>query len=291
MKFFLTLDRVKNSTFVVYDTETNKYTSIPYCEELDCKEVLNQGRDTFRPFGICKDTTHLYVSSNNKIGKFKLDSFEFDGLVEGMPLWVNTHQILKYKDMLISANASNDSLTIFYGDHYKFFDFNQEKIVDEVKIPIDCEQLDFMHINSVSIIDDYLYVMAHNRARINSIIYKIDLNSWEIKDRFTAGICCHNICEHKGNLYTLSTETNEIFEIQPGIRTITFQLPQMAFGGGFLRGMQIVGDTMYFISSYNFKNPGELESAYLYEFNLVTRKVNVKAMGSIQIVNDMLWLE
>ena len=193
MKLYLTASRSKNS-FIIFDLKTNACEAIPYQEALDCKHLKDQGRKTFRPFGIYEDEEFVYIASNDRLGKFSRDDYDFKGLVKNVPLFINTHQILKHNGVWFTANSSNDSITISNEKTVSFFDVSAKRLVSKVSTPLNANELDDHHINSVSIINENLYVLAHNNGR--SDIYVLDIQTLAIKEIIqTPAKCAHGL-EH-----------------------------------------------------------------------------------------------
>ena len=102
-----------SSDFIVFDINSK---SIVHRQEktigLDATHLEGQGRPTFRPFGITSDENSIYIASNDRLGKFNKTTYEFESLVE-VPLYCNTHQILKDKDILYTCNTSVDTIGIY----------------------------------------------------------------------------------------------------------------------------------------------------------------------------------
>jgi hypothetical protein len=102
---------VNSPTFLVYENGKLIHTC-PKLSELNSEEVANQGRPTFRPFGIVSDKQFLYVVSHNKLGRFNKDNYEFIDLID-VPLFINTHEMAAHDGVLYVANTSNDTIGIY----------------------------------------------------------------------------------------------------------------------------------------------------------------------------------
>lgn len=295
MKLLLTVDRIDSPigvpSFVIYDTETNSQRFIPYQVELDSPAALNSGRETFRPFGMCKTGGDLYVASNDRLAKFSLDDYKFTGLLNNATLFVNTHQVYSYNSTTYITNAANDSLGIYDGNSTEFFSFQSLSKVTTVPYPIDAYQLDRKHINSVVVYDGLLYVVAHRDTQFGSAIYCINPKTWLVQKRIPAGIDCHGVQIYEGNAYTLSTGTGDLFEISLTEDKITryFVVDPNMF---FLRGLQQHGNKLYFVASTNFHNPDTNNGCFLYVFDLIKKQIETKIdLDPIVVVNDILITE
>lgn len=295
MKLLITADKIDGCvelpSFVVYDLETQKQTLIPYQKELDSPAALNSGRETFRPFGMCKTEDSLYVASNDRLAEFSLDGYKFTGLLGSATLFVNTHQVYFHNSTTYITNAANDSLGIYDGNSTEFFSFQNLSKVTTIPYPIDAYQLDRKHINSVTIHQELLYVVAHRDTQFGSAIYCIDPKTWLVQKRIPAGIACHGVQMYQDNAYTLSTGTGDLFEISLTEDKITryFVVDPNMF---FLRGLQRHGDKLYFVASTNFHNPDTNNGCFLYVFDLVKKQIETKIdLAPIIVVNDILITE
>lgn len=292
MKLFITTDKVIGAdplpSFVVCDLKNLNQKFIPYQIELDSHAALNSGRMTFRPFGICMDGKNIYIASNDRLGKFCKSSHRFLGTIAESKLYVNTHQITKHKELLYTTNTSNDSIGIFDGVKTEFFNFQSLSKVNDVRVPLDAYELDKKHINSVVVHNDFLYVVAHSDTHFGSAIYCVNPQTWLVEKRIPAGVACHGVQIFEDSLYTLSTGTGTLLEINLKEDKVTnyFVTDSQKF---FLRGMQKHESKLYFVASTNFHNTDGSNGCYLHCFNLHTKQLEEKFdLAPIVVVNDIL---
>ena len=294
MKLLLTADRVGNPakapSFVVYDLETQKQTHVDYQPELDDASALNSGRNTFRPFGMCKNDGFVYIASNSKLSKFNATDNTFCGLI-GIKMFVNTHQITYNGETIYTTNAANDSLSIFEGGTTEFFSFQSLTKTKTVPHPVDAYQFDRKHINSVVVHDGLLYVVAHRDTQYGSAAYCIDPKTWVAVKRIPLGVDCHGVQIVEDSLYTLSTGTGTLFETSLSEDKVTnhFIVDPNVF---FLRGLQQHGNKLYFVASTNFHATEGSNGCYLYVFDLVKKQIETKIdLAPLVVVNDILITE
>ena len=201
--------------FVVFDTSLNQI--IHYqdkTKQLDSPKLKNQGRNTFRPFGIAIDESSIYIASNDKLGKFNKASYEFEELVK-VPLFINTHQILKSGDTFYTCNTAVDCIGIsdLVSGKTTQFNVNYLKTVKLINYPKNAGQLDSRHVNTIYEYDDKVFFCRHNKDFVNSDIGYFEKNTGKAKMIISAGRCCHGIVIRNNYLYTLSTKTGELIEV------------------------------------------------------------------------------
>jgi len=226
-------------SFVSYNLDF-KVQDIIYTPELNDTQYEGCGRETHRPFGITSDDTYLYVVSHSKMAKYNLEDLTYAGLLD-IPLYLNTHQILYVKDMMITCNSSNDTL----GFHYignpnntvetKYFDISTQQWSEHCKIVGDCNVCDKLHVNSLFYKDNELYFCCHNKGEKNSDFYVMTLDNRDVTHYKECGYECHNIIVDD-DFYTLSSGTQELY-INDSRITITDQ--------GFLRGLSKHDNKLY----------------------------------------------
>ena len=294
MKLLITADRIESCielpAFVVYDLKTQEQTRIAYQPELDDASALNSGRETFRPFGMCKNNGFVYVASNSKLGKFSAVDNTFCGLVDAK-MFVNTHQIYSDNSTTYITNAANDSLGIYSNNTTEFFSFQNLHKTTSIPHTNSAYEFDKKHINSVIVHDGLIYVVAHRDTQYGSAVYCIDPKTWFVQKRMPAGVDCHGVQIHEGNVYTLSTGTGTLFETSLSEDKVTnhFIVDPNLF---FLRGLQQHGDKLYFVASTNFHNPDVSNGCFLYIFDLVNKQIETKIdLAPIVVVNDILITE
>jgi outer membrane protein assembly factor BamB len=295
MKILITPDLVsyaeKGPTLFEFDTETKTTSEIlAYKPELDCTWLDNCGRRTFRPFGIAQDENFIYVASNEHIGRFDKNTLEFAGLLEGATAFMNTHQLYISDNKMYIANSGNDSLGIydFSLKSTQYYDFNTFSLQDSVQRPKDVVEIDKLHINSVWVNNKIVYVVAHRLGAGMSSIFLFDQDTFELLWRVEAGYCSHNVLVHDGVLYTLSTDSGDLVAINlETSKKLTYTLVDTTHK--FLRGLCLVGDSLYIGASMNFHVPHAIRSGEIIEFDTVQRKaVSETNLGVMLVLNDMV---
>jgi outer membrane protein assembly factor BamB len=295
MKILITPDLVsyaeKGPTLFEFDTETKTTSEVlAYKPELDCTWLDNCGRNTFRPFGIAQDEKFVYVASNERIGCFDKNSLEYVGLLDGAVAFVNTHQIFCSDNKLYITNSGNDSLGIYNFNlkSMQYYDFNSFLLKEQVQRPINADELDKLHINSVWVDSKIVYVVAHRLGEGMSSIFLFDEDTFELLWLVEAGYCSHNVLVHDGVLYTLSTDTGDLVAINlETSKKLTYTLVDTTHK--FLRGLCLVGDSLYIGASMNFHVPHAIRSGEIIEFDTVQRKaVSETNLGSMLVLNDMM---
>lgn len=243
------------NNFFVFDLEKKQhiYSSIKE-PELECVNLVNQGRPTFRPFGIDIDENNIYISSNDRLGVFDKVSYDFKKLID-IPLFINTHQILKKQNYFYTCNTATDSLGINNIETKKtyFLDLNLFILKTSIESPTSVYSNDKKHINSLFPYKGKLYFCLHNRGTSLSEFYSLDPSSFEIQKIFEGGVSCHNIYIINDILYTLSTATGEIIEYN--LKTNEIYRNQIVDPNiSFLRGLDFYDTGLIIGCSNNYKN-------------------------------------
>lgn len=295
MKIFITPDELANGdrcpTAFAFDTENKTISEVvAYNPELDCTWLDNCGRNSFRPFGIAQDEQFIYVASNERIGRFNKDNLGFAGVLEGAVAFVNTHQLYCSGGKLYITNSGNDSLGIydFNLKSMRYYDFNSFSLKDNVQRPANANDLDKLHINSVWVNNNIVYVVAHRLGAGMSSIFLFDQSTFELLWRVEAGYCSHNVLVHAGVLYSLSTDTGDLVAVNlETSKKITHTIVNPR--DKFLRGLCIVGDTLYIGASMNFHNPAATRSCEIIEFDTTKKEVVCRTnLGNLLVLNDMM---
>lgn len=248
MKLLITPDdyctRQDHYTFLVYDINTH---DLEYkkekCEELNCLHLEGQGRVPFRPFGIESDDEHIYIASHDKLAAFNKSTYEFEKLID-VPLYVNTHQILKSGDTFYTCNTAVNSIGIYSNGVEKHLNLLDFSIVDSIPVPKDVNEKDVVHVNSLHEHDGNIYFCLHNRKVKESTFGYFNKETLEVTIIADAGIASHGIAIIGKTLYSLSSGTGQIIEID---------LEENKFKGCwnladpeiiFLRGLDVWGDNL-----------------------------------------------
>lgn len=275
--------------FVILNTTTGKIEhEQPNTGILDCPEVKDKGRHTFRPFGIAQDTFYFYVASNTKIVGYRKSSYSLANLnpIEIKPLYVNTHQILKNNSTWYVCNTAIDCISIYSGDKVVHFNVNLLHVVDDVIEPINADLLDSRHVNTLYDAGDKIYFCRHNKGYGESDFGYFDKATFEARIVAKAGKWCHGIGFINKSLYTLSTMTGELLKIDLDSNIVAkYKLvdPDITF----LRGFDIKDNKMFIGASNNFKtNEGE-KLCFVLVFDLLTGKFSRHNLPNSDCINDL----
>jgi hypothetical protein len=278
--------------FVIFNTELNQVTH--YQEQtkaLVSPKMRGRGREPFRPFGIALDESTIYIASNDKLGKFNRTSYEFEGLID-IPLYINTHQILKINDTLYVCNTAIDCISIYdlSDQSSAHFNVNLLNTVDLINHPKNANQLDVRHVNTLYEHDNKIYFCRHNKGYVESNIGYFEKDTMQSKILITAGYCCHGIAIRNNYLYTLSTGTGELMEVDLATLEVT-KVKLVDPQETFLRGLDLIGDKLVIGGSVNFKNPEAKQEAFLLFFDLKSIEAEKYVLDGIKLINDLKKLE
>jgi hypothetical protein len=284
-------------SFFILDHDTNKIIkAIPHTPDLD--PIIYDTVDIkliLRPFGIAQGMGKIFIASNQRIVSFDAKTFDQIEVVSssGVP---NTHQIAYYDECLYRTNTSNDSITkidlnSLEETHYCFKTMGQ---VDSLTMPVtDAE--DTMHFNSITIYDELVYTLAHNRNS-TSKIYVMDLGLTTVIDTIDLpGKQFHEIVFHDGYIYTLGSPDGTLVKISLHTK-IADTRRIMDPSKYFLRGAFIKDNSLIAFGNKNLKEAGDRSkrSALRLSINLDTNKIEksivpeLDAITSIQIYQDTL---
>jgi hypothetical protein len=274
-------------TFIVYDLEKRLVT---YQREkdtqLDCKTIIGMDRPSFRPFGIAADDSHLYIASNNVIGKYNKSTYQFENILD-ISLYINTHQIVKDKNVFYTCNTAVNTIGIYDKSSkvYKQFDLNTLALTDEVKNPVNVYEYDVNHVNSLFDAGDKIWFCLHNRGLRPSEFGWIDKTTFEAKIELMAGNQCHGIEIISDTLYTLSTGSGELIQIN--ILTKQETAYPLVDTTTFLRGLAVWDNKLVFGGSINFKHQAKNTASILGFFDLSTKTTELFDLPNINFINDL----
>lgn len=284
-----------NPTFLVYDTESKElvHTS-PKLFELNSEAVEGQGRPTFRPFGIAMDEKFIYVASNDRLGRFDKSSYEFIDLVS-VPLFVNTHEMVVHDGVLYVANTANDTIGIYDINlgYNCFFDVNTFVCSGTAPTPDHVGSHDAAHVNSLCYHEGKIYFCLHNLNTRTSQLGRFDINSFQAEIIAEAGYCAHGVQVLNGKLYSLSTGTGEVVEVDLATKHVgLYKVVDSA--KTFLRGLDILDGNIIFGGSntYSEERTIYMNNCFVAQFDAVTKQskvlLNVK---DAYIISDMKVLQ
>jgi hypothetical protein len=246
-------------TFLSYDVEKKKLLhKHPKIDELDCLNLENQGRSSFRPFGITYDD-NIQIVSHDRVAKFDSLDYSFLGTID-VPLFVNTHQILKSGNILYVTNTSNDTIGIYdivTGEN-KFLSVIDFQVLNEVPTPSDAYSHDKCHVNSIYEHENKIYFCLHNLGKRMSQFGYFDKDTLKGELIGEAGYSAHNIAIINNHLYSLSSGTGEVVEINLANKNIQ-KVRVVNEETTFLRGLDVYENKL-FIGCSNSHNSYDKET-------------------------------
>ena len=274
--------------FCVYDIASHQIEyKHPQTEELNCPELEGQGRATHRPFGIDISENNIYIASNNKLASFNKKDLKFESLID-LPLYINTHQILKDQDTFYTTNTAVNNIGIYNTNTSSntFLDVSTFKLSRETpEAPENSEALDEHHVNSLFEYEDNIYFCLHNRGKELSYYGYFDKTDHKVRHIIDLGTCGHNILITHNIMYTLSTGTGELYEIDLEEKKVAvFKVADPS--EVFIRGLALYKNKLIIGCSVNFKTGKDL-SAYLLEMNIITKQFKQYNLPKLKYINDI----
>lgn len=282
---------VNSPTFLVYDTESKELVhTCPKLPELNSEEVANQGRPTFRPFGIASDEKFLYVASHNRLGVFDKKDYGFVSLID-VPLFINTHEMVMHDGVMYVANTSNDTIGIYdlKNQHNVFFNVNTFVCTGTAPTPDNVLSHDAAHINSLCYHEGKIYFCLHNLNKRTSQLGRLNISSLQAEIIAEAGYCAHGVQVLNGKLYSLSTGTGEVIEVDLDTKDVRLY-KVVDSTKTFLRGLDILDGSIIFGGSntYSEERTIYMNNCFVAQFDAATKKstllINVK---DAYIISDM----
>jgi hypothetical protein len=282
---------INSPTFAVYDAIGKKL--IDFCErqpELNSEELAGQGRPTFRPFGIANDDYFIYIASNNKLGRFVKNTYKFVDLID-IPLFVNTHEIVVHNSVLYAANTANDTIGIYdlNTKENKFFNVNTFQVLPEAPAPDSATSSDTAHVNSLCVADGKLYFCLHHLDQRDSQLGCFDIKSFKGQIIADAGRCAHGVQVLNGKLYSLSTGTGEVIEVDLMTKVVTLH-KVVDHAKTFLRGLDVLDGNIIFGGSntYSEDNTIYMDNCFVAVFDVKTKKPETLiSFKDTHIISDM----
>lgn len=280
---------VNSPTFLVYEDGKLVHTC-PKLSELNADEIAGQGRPTFRPFGIASDEDFLYIVSHNKLAQFDKIDYSFIELLD-VPLFINTHEMVMHNRVMYVANTANDTIGIYdlKENTNKFFDVNTFVCSGTAPTPDNVLSHDAAHVNSLCYHDGKIYFCLHNLNHRTSQLGRFDINTFQAEIIAEAGYCAHGVQVLNGKLYSLSTGTGEVIEVDLGTKDVALY-KVVDSDKTFLRGLDILDGSIIFGGSntYSEERTIYMNNCFVAQFDATTKKskvvVNVK---EAYIISDM----
>ena len=266
----------QDSSFLVYDIKEKKIIfDKERIEDLNDLSSQNKGKDTYRPFGIYRDSNDIFIASNSKIGHFDAKTYSYKGLLDNVKCFVNTHQILKHKEKLFICNTANDSLGIYdlNTKQNKYLMLENLKLVDDIDPPKDVYEKDNLHVNSILKYQDSLFLLFNKRSHSYSEILEIGLTGFQFKNKIKdVGIFNHNLAIYKNHLYSISSLTGKLMRHSFESKENQFFDLHTDFDKFFLRGMVEINGKLIIVLSKNIY----LKTAkycFILEYDLKTQSI------------------
>lgn len=274
--------------FLIYDMREHEIQhKQPKTNIIESPELEGQGRPVHRPFGIDVCEKYIYIASNNKLARFDKKDFKFDSLID-VPLYINTHQILKDDDIFYVTNTAINNIGIYntLTSENLFLDAATFKIDSKVpNAPADSDILDQHHVNSLFAYEDKIYFCLHNHGKELSYYGCFDKVDYKVRHLIELGTCGHNIYIIHNMMYTLSTGSGELYEIDLEEKKVAvFKIADP--NEVFIRGLALFNNKLIIGCSVNFKT-GKKQSAYLLEMNIITKQIKQFNLPDILSINDI----
>ena len=253
--------------------------------QLLAKSLDGKGRSPYRPFGIEFDDKYIYVVSNDKLAAFSRSTCYFSHMID-IPLYINTHQIIKDLDTWYTCNTAVDCIGVYLAGKHQQVNINFLNKVEAPPEPVHADTMDSRHVNSLFNTPDKIYFCRHNKTIITSDFGYIDKDTLEVKIIASGGTCCHGIRILHNQLYTLSTATGELLKIDLGTLGIT-RYKIVDANTTFLRGLDIHDNKLVIGASINFKNNINKRSSYVLIFDLKTGDYKKYPVPDNDCINDL----
>lgn len=259
MKLILTVNHIDHA-FALYDPESEVVEFQPYVDELEDQRALEMDKNPMRPYGITTDDKHIYLASHRRIGQFDKRTLEYKGL-HPIETDINTHQLTFFRGKLVVANTHNHGLSICSNGVTAFFDIISDRFVIEPDRP-DIKQNDgsnyfglTVHVNSLTVYDDHLYVSIRSVITNTGVIKVYDRN-FTLVDTIRLNIVkMHNLHVDEHHIYTLCSSKHVIYKVDRTkqkftmvdrrCQSIKLDLPDTYY----LRGMQYHDGKLYMMAS------------------------------------------
>lgn len=254
---FYVLD-IKTKDIVYKKTKQKELESLP----------PEKGRPLFRPFGISTDKNFIYLASNDKIGLFDKNSYEFVKILN-IPAFVNTHQVLIHNNLLFVCHTAINCIGIhnLNTNQNKFLKLPSGEFIEVLPVVSDVYEHDTVHVNSLHIYGNKLFFCLHYRGQKKSRYGYFDLESENVNFLFDAGMCSHNIVIRDNLLFSVSTMHGNLIQYDLESKKISeYNLadPKKVF----LRGLEIYGDGLIYCGSRSYTHGSNEINPYLGFFDL-----------------------
>lgn len=284
------VDKDKYS-FFIFDTETNRVIDkVPYLPELDPELGVTTEKNYFLPWGITQARGNIYIASNHTICSFDSDTLEYNGTISNSGA-AATHQIAYHDGYIYRANTSNDTVTRIDLDtleeiHFSFKDFS---ITDIFEIPDNDDSLDYRHLNSITVHDGKIYVLAHNRNMTESEVFILNKDMTHVESLSSLDFICHEIIISDGYLYSLGTSSGTLIKLD----LATLNLEKIVIANPselFLRGAVLKDNSIIAFANQRRKVIAAAEDAPIADMITVSlddMSIQTVAVPEISELNDI----
>jgi hypothetical protein len=189
------------------------------------------------------------------------------------------------------ANTANDTIGIYntQEDTYKFFNVNTFEVTEAVATPDNVGSHDGAHVNSLCLHDDKLYFCLHHLDRRDSQLGYFDINTFESQIIAEAGRCAHGVQVLDNKLYSLSTGTGEVIEVDLDTKDVALY-KVVDSTKTFLRGLDILDGSIIFGGSntYSEERTIYMNNCFVAQFDAATKKSKVlMIVDDAYIISDM----
>jgi hypothetical protein len=228
------------------------------------------------------------------LGRFNKDDYKFIDLVD-VPLFVNTHEMVAHDGILYVANTANDTIGIYdlKNKHYVFFDVNTFVCSGNAPTPNHVGSHDAAHVNSLCYHEGMIYFCLHNLNKRTSQLGRLNINSMQAEIIAEAGYCAHGVQVLYSKLYSLSTGTGDVIEVDLATKEVrAYKVVDST--KTFLRGLDILDGTIVFGGSntYSEERTIYMNNCFVARFDTVTKASNVMLnVKDAYIISDMKVLQ
>jgi hypothetical protein len=265
----------QDSSFLVYDTKEKRIIfDKERIEDLNDLSSQDMGRDTYRPFGIYRDSDDIFIASNSKIGHFDSKTYSYKGFLDNVKCFVNTHQIVKDENKLLICNTATDSLGIYDLEtkENKYLIIENLEVVDKIESPKDVYHKDKFHFNSILKYQDSLFLLLHKFG--SGEILEICSNDLKLKNKIKdIGFCNHNLVIYKNHLYSISSQTGKLMCYSFERKEKEFFFLHKDFDSFFLRGMKKIDGRLFIGLSKKIGYEKSSNHCLILEYDLESQSI------------------
>lgn len=277
-----------DNSIVKYDANTNTtLTTVSNLTELTSSELEGLGRSTLRPFGMAVEEEKVYIASNNKLAVYSQQDLSHIESID-VPLYINTHQIIKDGNVIYTCNTSTNTIGIYDIEAKQnwFLDVVTLQYVSLPHEPKHVDEYDTAHVNSLFDAGDKVYFCLHNKGKKSSEYGWIDKATREARIIASTGSCGHNVIVKDDVLYTLSTKTGEMHTVNLSTnKKNAFKIADSTTT--FLRGMVYHNGKFIVGCSVNFKTSNNTKHSYLAEIDLIAGTLKKHELPTVLAINDI----